>query len=232
MKRRKNIIATLTIAALFITSAPVAFADDSYESVTSYEQLAAEFEEAEKGEVAASAILYDDVGEKYKVDMYQYDQDVDGDEIAVTYIASVDSDHIHSIKDSSAKSGDGSKTESKWDSSSSVKGTVTIVYKKRKSAKWSDDEYLLTKVSGTWTAQSGITLSNRRIVYACGADNSVLKTTNSGSFSYNTGFTTYVRNIAGMSLGCNSFVTIKHGTSSKTWTLQTTNTLFGNFPDI
>lgn len=169
--------------------------------------------------------LINEDGSSYDVAIFKYEPECYNinDNNTATY--------VYALNDAYLKTSDETLNRTKWDNSVSVFGSVTIVFD-RKSGTVSD-EYLLTRVYGSWTKKdSSVIITDREVIYACldGTSMSqwVSKKPTSNSFDYTTNFTQYVpETLAGSVLGATSRMSLKHGQSS-TWTLTVPATLFGN----
>jgi hypothetical protein len=198
------------------------------------------------------AYIGNDSGPKYKVKMFNIDEQTASDEFTQTYVFSTEEQYVEPVKpvDSTLSLGYSQETtawnnifninnintvvkklstqnNNDWDESISVYGTLTITYTR------TGAYYLITNVAGGWTiSDSSVSLSNRIVNYAC-YDPTTYDTQNkekkptSNSFSYATGFTKSAESTSeGVVIAANSRVTLTHGSS--VWQLQIPNTIVDN----
>ena len=120
----------------------------------------------------------------------------------------------------------GSKDETKWDESLSVRASITIHY--TRTIKNNVNYAKVTSASGSWTINdSSVSLSNRKVIIGTSGwpvnTQSVIKTPTGNSWNYTAPSTwEYVSLDAGHNVGADSTVTLKRGTSSS-WTLTLSN---------
>lgn len=208
----------------------------SAEDVSSVDQtLDTMFEEASSNsspvnlsnsDMEVEGILYSDDGTIYNVDIFEYDSPslCSPNEESNTYVLSIEPSYITLASSNSSSA-------SVWDSSYSVKASLTINYKTSSSGGLTT--YLLTSVSGSWSiSDSSVSLSDRELVYACLSGTVLSQYTTrslaSNSFTCTTGYSTYVVNDNVLSvMGASTSVTLSHGSSSK-WTLDLECSKFNN----
>ena len=114
-----------------------------------------------------------------------------------------------------------------------VTAHITIEYNKRTTDGY-PDEYLLTKVYGSWSINHQVELIDQYVVYACydlGGGERVEKYPYGNAFSYDTGFTYYARDVATSIVAARSETTILRGLSSE-WDLSVSATLINNGLEI
>ena len=181
------------------------------------------------GERVDKAILTNEYGEEYIVDVYAIETSSVGNTKAITYVTSTDENLIQ-VPNIASRANNNHRE--KWDSSYSVKAYITCYFV----TKDKDKLWLLTKVTGGYTISDySVSVTSQALKYGC----SGLTSTNgvgttqvkdqkpqSSKWSYNTGFTKYVVKNAGLlsaTIGANNKLSLKRGSSK--WTFTVTNNL-------
>lgn len=119
----------------------------------------------------------------------------------------------------------GTQTNTKWDSTGGVEGTVSVYYSQDGS------NFLVTRVTGSWAIhQSGDAIKNGSVKIVCveGFDSSqtITKNISGSSFDISTGFTKYANSGAGLvGIGAKSSITIYRIQSGTSWTLDVSNVI-------
>ena len=160
-------------------------------------------------------ILSDDAGDKFFVKAFEYvpatSYNVITEEHSKTYVYCVSPEYITPYTNGNTQTNGG------WDSTYSVYGSVTVTYNTRPHDNSVAEEYLLTKVSGSWEIKDrSVSISDRFVAYTCqgvGEQSQITqKTPTSNSFSYSTGYKNYVTDdTISTIVGAHSEVTLKRG---------------------
>lgn len=114
-----------------------------------------------------------------------------------------------------------------------VYAKLVITYDKLKATSTAPARYLLTRVSGSWTVNTGqISLANRRVAFTCQSliSKAKFRYPTSNSFNYSTGYTDYVYDAVGSIVGAQMNVTVKRGTGS--WQFDVYNNVIDQVPGL